>query len=260
MRKLCLDCFEGIPLEELLPLAKEAGFDGIYSSWIFADDPEAMMALKRRTDSLGLFYENAHSTIPGTKQAWSPGPEGDAYTETILRNLRNCAQAGVPMTVVHVETVADSDFHIGIRRMERIVEEAGRLGVQVAFENCHDEEFLVRTLRHFAGVPHVGYCYDSGHEAFVTPGARLLPQVGHRLLCTHLNDNYLDGDHHLIPGDGKIDFALALRELKDTGYQGSINLEVNYNRYRESLTPKQFVDKCLACATAIRDYLDGPMQ
>lgn len=256
MRKLFLDCFEGIPTGQLLPLAKEAGFDGIYSGWIFADDPEAMKALRNLADRLGLIYENAHSTIPGTKQAWSPGPQGEEYTETILRNLRNCAAVGVPMTVVHVETVADSDFSIGIRRMERIVEAAGKLGVRVAFENCHDAPFLVRTLAHFSGADHVGFCYDSGHEAFVTPGVRLLPQVGDRLICTHLNDNYLDGDHHLIPGDGKIDFDRILQELKASGYRGSINLEVNYNRYRDTLTPEAFLARCYACAHGIRAYLD----
>ena len=257
MRNVSLDCFEGIDHKELLPLAAEAGFEGIYSGWLFADDLPGLKELKALADSLGLVYENAHSTIPGCKQAWSPVTEGDAYTEVILRNLRNFAEVGIPMTVVHVETIADSDFGVGIARMERIVEEAGKLGVQVAFENCHDEDFLVRTIRHFESESHVGYCYDSGHEAFVTPGARIVPQVGNRLICTHLNDNYLDGDHHLIPGDGKIDFALACREIKESGYRGSVNLEVNYNRYKDTLTPKQFVEKCFQCADRIRKYWDA---
>lgn len=256
MRKVCLDCFEGIPHQQLLPLAKEAGFDGIYSGWLFADDRKAMEELKALADRLGLIYENAHSTIPGTHLAWSPVPEAEAYVETILRNLENCAAVGVPMTVVHVETVEDSDFDLGIRRMERIVEAAGKLGIQVAFENCHDAPFLIRTLEHFRDTAHVGFCYDSGHEAFVTPGVRLLPQIGHHLICTHLNDNYIDGDHHLIPGDGKIDFPLILRELKASGYQGSINLEVNYNRYKDKLTPEEFVHRCYRCADEIRKYLD----
>ena len=61
----------------------------------------------------------------------------------------------------------------------------------------------------------------------------------------------------MLPGDGKIDFALACREIKESGYQGSVNLEVNYNRYKDILTPKQFVEKCFQCADRIRKYWDA---
>jgi sugar phosphate isomerase/epimerase len=256
MRKILLDCFEGIPLDRLLPMAKEAGFDGIYTSWRVIDDLETMRQLRHLADKLGLEYENAHATIPGTGFLWSPIPEGDACAETLLGNLKNCAAVGVPMTVVHVAPRADADFALGICRMARIVEAAEKLGVQVAFENCHDASFLIRTLEYFAGADCVGFCYDSGHEAFLTPGVRLLPQIGDRLICTHLNDNYLDGDHHLIPGDGKIDFRMIGQELKACGYRGNVTLELNYNRYLDTLTPEAFLEKSSHIAGRIREYLD----
>ena len=45
MRRLCLDVFEGIPHETLLPLVKAAGFDGFCSGWTFGNDLEAMSTL-----------------------------------------------------------------------------------------------------------------------------------------------------------------------------------------------------------------------
>ena len=257
MRKLYLDIFEGIGHPQLLELVKQGGFDGFFSDWTFADDLPRMTALTRQGEALGLDFGCCHSTIPGTDTLWSVTPRAEETMAQLRRNLDNCAALGVDMMVVHVSPTDDPDFHRGIRRMEQVVDYAAARNITVAFENTHDEAYVVNTIRHFEGCANVGFCYDSGHEAFVTPGAHILPQVGHRLICTHLNDNWLDGDHHLIPGDGSIDFPRVIRELKDTGYAGPLTMELNYNRYRDTLTPEEFMKRCYDTAYRIAEFLDA---
>jgi len=128
--------------------------------------------------------------------------------------------------------------------------------VQVAFENTNNEEYLVNTLRHFEGCGSVGFCYDSGHEAFCTPGVRFLPQLGDRLIYTHFCDNYLDGDHHLLPWDGKIDFDRIIGELRDTGYAGTLCLEVSYVPYTKELTPAEYTKKCYDVICRMAELLE----
>ena len=255
MRKILLDCFEGIPLDRLLPMAKEAGFDGIYTSWRVIDDLETMRQLRHLADKLGLEYENAHATIPGTGFLWSPIPEGDACAETLLGNLKNCAAVGVPMTVVHVAPRADADFALGICRMARIVEAAEKLGVQVAFENCHDASFLIRTLEYFAGADCVGFCYDSGHEACRGYGYEFLPLVGDRLICTHIHDNDMVDDLHLIPFDGKIDWPRVMRQLKECHYKGPLTLELRYGKFYEGIPETDFLQKSFEAVKRLRDMM-----
>ncbi len=71
----------------------------------------------------------------------------------------------------------------------------------------------------------VGLCYDSGHAA-LTGQHDLIARHGDRLLVTHLHDNDGESDQHLLPGKGKIDWARELVAIKQSGYSGTINLEV----------------------------------
>lgn len=40
-----------------------------------------------------------------------------------------------------------------------------KVGVKIAFENINSAEYLFETLEHF-DEPHIGFCYDCGHEAY----------------------------------------------------------------------------------------------
>ncbi|MGI8706674.1 MAG: sugar phosphate isomerase/epimerase family protein, partial [Actinomycetota bacterium] len=63
----------------------------------------------------------------------------------------------------------------------------------------------------------------------------LLEAFGDRLAHVHLSDNRGGGDDlHLPLGAGAIDWRSRLRELKATGYDGTITLEV-FSREREHL-------------------------
>lgn len=257
MRNLCLDVFDGIPHEELLPLVKAAGFDGFCSGWTFGNDLAAMTALAQQAADLGLNYENSHSTIPGSELMWVEKAEAEAAVENFLLCLDNCEKLHIPLMVVHVQTqgVENPDFALGMKRFERIVDYAAQRNIRIAFENIDAPELLERTLRHFAGRTNVGFCYDNGHEACHTPGVRYMPKVGDKLIYTHLHDNFGADDDHLIPGDGSLDMELLVKEIRDSGYQGGLTLEVNYTGYKDKMTPKAFVERCYQVACQLAEQL-----
>lgn len=122
----------------------------------------------------------------------------------------------------------------GLGNFERIVSEADKLGVKIAFENTEGEEYLAAVMEHFKDCDTVGFCLDTGHEICYNPGSDMLSLYGDRLIHTHINDNlgvcgdeitYLD-DLHLLPFDGVCDFDGVAGRLVRCGYDGTLTFEL----------------------------------
>ena len=251
MIKTGIDVFEGINDEILYPLAREAGFEAFFSPPEIAHDFDAMKALKTKAEALGFCQETSHSTIPGCVSVGREGQEGDAYIDVLLKNIDNCARLAVPVLVVHPQCFSMNsierrkpDIGLGLSRLCRVVEAAGEAGVRIAFENTDSPELLNAVMEYFTE-EHVGFCYDSGHENWLTPGIRWLRKYGDRLFCTHLNDNDGTFDHHWIPYDGNADFDLICEELRDCRLPETLSAEVAYRgQYRENISEKEYLERC----------------
>jgi sugar phosphate isomerase/epimerase len=76
--------------------------------------------------------------------------------------------------------------------------------------------------------PAVGMNYDIGHAYCVgDDAAKTIPRVAKFIRHFHLEDIAATRVHqHLVPGDGAIDFASALRAINASGYQGWVTIEL----------------------------------
>lgn len=240
--RLCIDVFTGFEYGELLPMAKRAGFDGFFSGEVYADNLKVMSHCRQLADRLSLLYETSHATIPGCSSIWSEELDGEAYAAMLKRCIDNCTACSVPVLVVHIapDFSMRPNFELGMDRLRPVVEYARKKQIKIAFENINSADYLFQTLEVFTQ-PHVGFCYDCGHEACHTPGSRFLPQIGARLFCTHLHDNDGRVDQHLIPFDGTIDFERICWELCQVGYCGNLTLELGYGQ--NSLKKQDFLQK-----------------
>jgi sugar phosphate isomerase/epimerase len=108
---------------------------------------------------------------------------------------------------------------------------AANVGVKVALEtappNIMTPEETLSVVR-MADRKNLGVCLDSGH---VNVGGTIKPadairQIGHLLWTLHLHDNNGDGDFHLVPGRGNIDWKGVAKALRDVSYDGVLNLEL----------------------------------
>jgi sugar phosphate isomerase/epimerase len=63
--------------------------------------------------------------------------------------------------------------------------------------------------------------YDNQYEPLL--------KLGHRLHCTHINDNLGDGDLHLAPFSGTVKWESVMKALRDINYPGVLNLEIGLN-------------------------------
>lgn len=258
MKKLILDVFFGIPTEELIPLSKKIGFDGFFVGQESANFEDKVRELRAMADKEGLEIETIHSTIPGCYDLWTDGEKGEEYVAVLKNNIDNCKKFSIPILVVHIQVKEEekNELERGIRHLENVVAYAKEQGIKIAFENINQPEFLFAVLEHFQE-SHVGFCYDSGHEACHTPGVEYLPVLGKRLFCTHLHDNDCVGDLHLLPLEGKMDFDRICRQLREAGYQGNITLELSYTRdYRARMGKEEFLQKAYDTAKRLQDMID----
>ncbi len=253
-RKLGLNCdcirYGSLSKTETVDLIRDAGFECLFMNM---NELAVISAVKEKAVQRGLSFEFIHAPFRGSNDMWM---EGEAYLPLmngILATIDAAAATEVGMVILHVS----SGWHtpplcdLGFSRFDRIVEYAGEKGIRLAFENVRKLGDHASILHRYAETPHVGFCYDSGHEHCYTETVPFIDLYHSRMWCTHLHDNLgrdhkdleADGDFHYLPLDGTVDFQAMIRKMDRFGYQGSLMLEVfntTQPQYRE-LSPEEFV-------------------
>ena len=213
--KICIDVDAGfgLKMKDEIPVLAEIGFDGCFTTWqVGSDIPKTA----RLIADCGLIYQSIHSPFRGIDVVWDEGKAGDDFIKMLVDCVRDCASGDVPIAVVH--PIIGMDKHtptqLGIERFGRLLDEAQKCGVTVAFENVEGEEYLAAVMERFSESKAVGFCFDSGHQLCYNKNTDMLSLYGDKLIHTHLNDNLgMSGDKitwhddlHLPVGEGKNDW------------------------------------------------------
>ena len=75
----------------------------------------------------------------------------------------------------------------------------------------------------------LGILVDTGHTHLNNEALDIIiPRLKNIPLHIHIDDNNGDADAHMIPCDGKIDYAPLVRALKDIQYNGFISAELGF--------------------------------
>lgn len=160
-----------------------------------------------------------------------------------------CKAFNVPITVVHLSSGENAPHitDIGRRRFDKLIECAVKNNVTIAFENQRKLANIAFVFELYKDIQNVGFCWDTGHEACFTPGVKYMSLFGKRLVYTHISDNFsvYNEDLHLIPFDGNIDFEESAGYIAESGYKGSLNLEISpcSHAMYESLSCFQYYER-----------------
>ena len=228
------------PVIEVIDLLKKIGFDAISPEW---DENVDLKTLVDHARDIGLEIQSLHAPYTCSHHMWESDPAlSEPALQTLLASLKDCGDNHIPILVVHAwigfaYTMKPNDA--GLTNYDRLVEEAAKRGVKIAFENTEGEEFLAALMAHYEGNENVGFCWDSGHEMCYNHSEDLLAHYGDRLIMTHLNDNLgirpFDGhvfwhdDLHLLPYDGVADWDYNIQRLKASKKMEILNFELNIN-------------------------------
>lgn len=235
-RKICINLnpgFKDVSFEACLDSMKAAGFDGVFTGWTPGDMVRRAAIIREK----GLYFQSVHAPFTKAHKPWEEGEEGEAEIDSLIECIRECSAAGVPIVVIH--PIIGMDRHnptdLGIERFSRLVKEAEKLGIMLAFENVEGIEYLEKIIAELGSSPAVGYCWDTGHEMCYNGSMDVPALFGDKLICTHLNDNlgqtdpnvitWLD-DSHLFPFDGIADWQGIADRLDRINYSGELTFEL----------------------------------
>ncbi|MBQ5777683.1 MAG: sugar phosphate isomerase/epimerase [Oscillospiraceae bacterium] len=189
----------------------------------------------RYMKEVGLTCDNLHSEYAGNfrgedctmQDICFEGDAGDRMLEILMENVDKCKEHGVPVLVVHspVTEPEVAKNETTARRYTALGDYAREKGITLAFENISYTENVEYAL---SLVPDAKFCWDCGHENCRRKDEKPMPLFGKKVAALHIHDNFLDYDHHLIPFDGKIDFDEVAHALADSGFDGTLMLEIPY--------------------------------
>lgn len=241
--------------------AGEAGFDSAFLLWNDEMDTEEVMAV---ANDCGVAVESLHAPFVNYNSIWEEGNLGDREAEKIKRCIRVAAEYDVKTVVSHVVSDINAPLtsNLGLCRFGKIVIEAEKYGVKLAFENTEYTRHLALVLSSFDSPL---FCYDAGHEHCYTPGINHMAMYGNRLGFLHLHDNlgmnksyrasHAD-DLHRLPFDGNIDWKKVLGSIKKVSYGGTLMLECDPGHDTAlygKLTAKEYYAKTYAAAKKLAD-------
>lgn len=226
--------FPEVPVTEQIKKIKKAGWDGVFVG-LWKEDL-SLREFAEAAKAEGLFIQSVHAPFNKAATLWDEGEAGDFEVERQIRVLRETAEIGVDLVIMHaiIGMANNTPTALGVERYRKIAEAACALGVRIAIENTEGEVYLEALMEGLRDFKNVGFCIDTGHEMCYNGGKDLITQYGDRLIATHLNDNTgqtgemltWHDDSHLLPFDGKADWDGISKRLKNTGFRGPLTFEL----------------------------------
>ena len=237
------------------------------------DEPSAVEAIGRALSDTGLSLHSMHAPMVDRIEngRWGRLLSTAAAEETARqRAVAECLAAlavarTIPFRflVVHLgvpdvlASAGDNSPAAALRSVEEIAAAASPLGVQVAVEVIPNAlstpEQLVRLIEEDVDRPAAGagICLDMGHAALMGDLADAIEIVSGEMVTTHVHDNRGRRDDHLVPFDGRLDWATGLMSLQKVGYEGALVFELG-----STSTPRESLEKTVA----VRQRFEGILQ
>lgn len=245
---------EKMPIHEAVRRIAAAGFDATDINLVMVcnrtlrlhtDDwkKEAELIALAAEDT-GIELAQCHLPFKGKKVKCHTPEDLEYYYEMFYRAIDVASFLGIPWGVIHPETLRDSGLSddecckVNHEENDRYIEYALDRNVSIAYENmvlgrcagyCTYVDQLVHLIDSYAD-DRIGACLDTGHANMVYEDQyEAILKLGHRLHCTHINDNLGKDDLHLAPFSGNVKWETVMKALREINYPGVLNLEIGIN-------------------------------
>lgn len=245
--------------EDYIRLISQLGFTATFTG---NRDPQELPAIGESCAKYGVVCETLHAPFDHINDMWLPGDDGEAMLHELKLCVDHCGLIGAGIMVTHLSSgnLAPSITDLGRARFAHLVDYAASKRVIIAFENQRKLANLAWAMETFDESV-AGFCWDCGHEGCFTPGRQYMPLFESRLVCTHIHDNpgKYNEDRHMLPFDGCLDYDRVARQLRESGYTGSLMLEVmagHSDRY-DHISVEAYLQRAAEAAKKLRNMVDG---
>lgn len=216
-----LYCING-DTKEKLDTIKKVGFDGVF---LGVYDKKETMTLEEQVaycKKIGLGISMIHCSYvePKLNGLWIEGSEDGEFTENdLLNQVERIKNFGVKDFVIHSNGGFDvQNTKAGLIRLQKILKACEKNNLNLCVENLYTAsqvEYIFDNLKS----KNLTFCYDCGHDNFLTPGSKLLEKYGYLLTTTHLHDNHGKADEHMTLGMGSINQEELAKRLAKCNFE-----------------------------------------
>ena len=246
--------------KEKLDNIKKAGYDGVF---LGVYDKKETMTLEQQVEyckKIGLGISMIHCSYvePKLNGLWIEDNEDGKFTENdLLNQIERIKNFGVKDFVIHTNGGFDvQNTKEGLTRLKKILTLCEKYDINLCIENLYvssQVEYIFNNLKS----KNLTFCYDCGHDNFLTPGSNLVEKYGHMLTTTHLHDNNGKADEHLTLGLGNINQNKLAKDLAKCNFE-YLSAEVRENNpeltqieaLKRNLTALEKLDRLIQKAQA----------
>jgi sugar phosphate isomerase/epimerase len=214
-------------------------------------------ATRAHADRIGIAFRQTHGQTLSGQQWDDPNYAEAEYVWAMnYRCIEITKMLGAEWMVMHPTNLPHDPLYsrskareANLKYLAPYIEAAKKAGIGIAVENMVD--FGGRRRRYCGGDPEelielvqtindpdVGMCIDTGHAhvSGIHVG-EFIRMAGSRLKATHINDTNRDGDTHLPPFMGSINWADTMHALAEIGYTGDFSFEIGSQRFPAEFRP-----------------------
>jgi sugar phosphate isomerase/epimerase len=194
----------------------------------------------------GLGIDSFHYPFLDTNRLWLEGEETERLMKMLVNCIHDTARFGVASGVMHLtRTFEPPPFcENGLKRIARLVDEAEKYEVNLAFENLARNDYIDCVLTRLHS-ERIRICYDAGHEFAYSSVCDVPERYGKLISVVHFSDNFGVKDEHLLPFEGIVDWSSVMKRLRRCGYSGGFVIEASND---PTCCPKRGMEAFLADA------------
>lgn len=242
------------PIDEAVRRIAAVGFDAVDinlvmicnrvlrlhdDNWMYEAEKIALAS-----QDTGIEMAQCHLPFKGKKVKCHTPEDLEFYYKMFYRAIDVASFLKIPWGVIHPETFRECDYSdkkcasLNHEHNDKYIEYALKNNVNIAYENmtlgksagyCTYIDQLVDLVDSYND-SRIGACLDTGHANMVYEDQYdAICKLGHRLHCTHINDNLGKDDLHLAPFSGTIKWESVIKALREINYPGVLNLEIGIN-------------------------------
>ena len=214
---------------------------------------ERIDSLKQELDEKGIRIVSTH--LPYRYDFTNTQAEEYARKYEMTRKALIASEhLGARWAVVHIRSVEGTVSHVKKLFADTKVKICG-IAIENIFNVPMENVLEAHDILKAEGYD-VSVCFDFGHCHMTThytyEVVDTLYRLGSRIGMLHIHDNCRNGDHHRAPFAGTIDWAASMRALKDIGFKGPFNYELNLK-----VIPTELIHSYVGCCKDIADHLIG---
>jgi len=166
-----------------------------------------------------------------------------AVEETV--HLLNKAELFQPMNLVIHPDLSTDDFESTLTNLKRSLDELRihcdklkiKLAIETGIKQSNISSKVLEVVKNLDSNL-FGICVDVGHANVGEEPVKALDVCMNHLLEVHVSDNNGDGDSHLVPGEGTMDWVGIINKLQEKNFSGNFVFEI-MDPYRDNTLPVQ---------------------